>query len=118
MRKSIFFILLVLILLVGCTTPQSPSTDTSQGRNEGVAKEKVVVTIKDFKFSPETVVVKAGTTIVWKNEDKASHTIKFSNWQSQELFQGDTVEKTFDTPGTFDYSCGIHPSMKGSVKVE
>jgi len=29
-----------------------------------------------------------------------------------------SCSKTFDTAGTFNYHCSIHPSMKGQVIVE
>lgn len=35
----------------------------------------VTVAIQDFAFSPQTLTVKAGTTVTWTNEDTAPHTV-------------------------------------------
>jgi plastocyanin len=77
------------------------------------------VTIKDFAFDPGDVTVAKGTTVTWKNDDSATHRIKSGDgsFDSEDLKNGDSFEHTFDTAGTFDYICGIHPSMKGKVTV-
>jgi plastocyanin len=78
------------------------------------------VVIKSFKFVPSEIKVKVGTTITWRNEDSASHTVESNDGSltSENLEQGDTVTFTFDKPGRVDYICGIHSSMKGAVIVE
>lgn len=78
----------------------------------------VAIEISGFKFVPANIAVKKGTTVRWTNQDTAAHTVKLSDWESEELFQGDTTTRTFNKEGTFPYICGIHPSMKGSVTVE
>ncbi len=57
--------------------------------------------------------------MTWTNEDGAAHRIKSDDdsFNSEDLGQGDTFEHTFDAAGTFDYVCGIHPSMTGSITV-
>ena len=77
------------------------------------------VTIKDFAFDPGDLSVAKGTTVTWKNDDSATHRIKSGDgsFDSEDLKNGDSFEHTFDTAGTFDYICGIHPSMKGKVTV-
>jgi plastocyanin len=32
--------------------------------------------------------------------------------------KGEADEVRFDTPGTYEYICSIHPNMKGTVVVE
>lgn len=96
-----------LIFLSGCTgsggTP-AQGTDT--------------VAIKNFAFDPQTLTVKAGTTVTWTNEDAVAHNIRSDTFNSQELGKGDTFKSKFDTPGTYEYSCGIHQSMKGTIIVQ
>ena len=77
------------------------------------------VTIKDFAFDPGDLTVAKGTTVTWKNDDSATHRIKSGDgsFDSKDLKNGDSFDHTFDTAGTFDYICGIHPSMKGTVTV-
>ena len=77
------------------------------------------VTIKGFAFNPAAIVVPAGTTITWTNEDSARHTVTLDNGAvtSDALSTGATYSQTFTSAGTFAYHCSIHPSMKGSVTV-
>lgn len=76
------------------------------------------VLIKDFKFRPDTITIQKGDTITWTHPGSASHTVKFSDSESPILKDGGTYSKTFNEAGTFDYSCGIHPYMKGRVIVK
>jgi plastocyanin len=77
------------------------------------------VTIKDFAFNPGDLTVAKGTTVTWKNDDSATHRIKSGDgsFDSKDLKNGDSFDHTFDTAGSFDYICGIHPSMKGKITV-
>jgi plastocyanin len=77
------------------------------------------VSIKDFAFNPADVTVAKGTTVTWKNDDSATHRIKSGDgsFDSKDLKNGNSFDHTFDTAGTFDYICGIHPSMKGKITV-
>lgn len=76
------------------------------------------VTIKGFAFNPSTLTVARGATVTWTNEDSASHDIKSANFISPALIRGGSFSYTFDQAGTYDYSCGIHPSMKGIIIVQ
>jgi len=80
--------------------------------------DKADVRITGFSFQPASIVVKAGGTVSWFNDDSAPHTVKFAQSESEQMGKGSSVSMTFATPGTYDYNCGIHPSMKGVVVVE
>jgi plastocyanin len=75
------------------------------------------VLIKDFKFLPDQITIQRGDTITWTHPGPASHTVKFADSESPVLMNGASYSKTFNNPGTFDYICGVHPSMKGTVAV-
>jgi plastocyanin len=75
------------------------------------------VKISGFTFQPGEVTIAKGGTVTWTNDDSVTHTVKFADSQSPGLQKGDTYSKTFDSAGAFDYSCGIHPTMKGTVIV-
>jgi plastocyanin len=79
------------------------------------------VRIKDYKFVPEKVTVKAGETVKWTNDEKrASHSIWFKAEglpESERMLNGDSWERKFDKPGTYPYTCGPHSEMKGVVEV-
>ncbi len=120
MRKSIVAALgvtLLALVLVGCAT-SAPSGGSTGGTAAPGAAKAVAVEIKEFSFQPATVEVPVGGTVTWTNADAATHTVKGSGWTSGDLAQGATFSNTFDTAGTFPYSCGIHPSMTGEVVVK
>lgn len=80
--------------------------------------QTISVNIQDFAFSPATVTIKTGDAVKWTNSDSAPHTISASGFGSQNLNTGDSYSRTFAAAGTYDYICGIHPSMKGTVIVQ
>jgi len=77
------------------------------------------IKIVDFNFDPNTITVKAGTTVTWTNSGTAPHTVTADDgsFSSQSLASGGTFRRTFATAGTFAYHCAIHSSMKASVVV-
>ena len=75
------------------------------------------MTIKDFAFNPNVVHIAAGGSVTWTNQDGTAHTVKFGDSESSTLGNSATYTKKFDTPGKYDYICGIHTYMKGTVEV-
>ena len=81
----------------------------------------VAVGIDNFTFNPQTVTVKAGTTVTWTNRDDIPHGLAATNntfKRSQALDTDDSFSFTFTTPGTYQYFCYIHPHMTGTIVVE
>jgi len=79
------------------------------------------VSIDNFSFAPQTLTVKAGTTVTWTNRDDIPHGIGSSNnafKKSVALDTDDSFSFTFTTPGTYQYFCYLHPHMVGSIVVE
>ena len=80
-----------------------------------------IVSIDNFSFGPQTLTVKAGTTVTWTNRDDIPHGIASSNnafKKSGALDTDDSYSFTFTTPGTYQYFCYLHPHMVGSIVVE
>jgi plastocyanin len=78
------------------------------------------VTIKDLKFSPTGMTVKVGTTVVWTNNDTHNHTVQSEHniFSSANLAPGKSFSYTFNSVGTYNYYCAIHPDMKGMIIVK
>ncbi len=79
------------------------------------------IAIDNFTFNPQTLTVKAGTTVTWTNKDDIPHGIAVTNnafKRSQALDTDDSFSFTFTTPGTYQYFCYIHPHMTGAIVVE
>ena len=83
------------------------------------AAETVTVRISGMRFEPANLTVKPGTTVTWVQGDRMPHTItgKTKGLRSNTLGTGQKYSYTFTEAGSYDYSCGIHPSMKGRVIV-
>ncbi|MGI8998710.1 MAG: cupredoxin domain-containing protein, partial [Candidatus Limnocylindria bacterium] len=79
------------------------------------------VAIEDFLFSPEDLTIEVGDTVTWTNLDSFSHTATSTSgpasFDSGDLATGATFSFTFDTAGTYEYFCEIHPNMIGSITV-
>ena len=79
------------------------------------------VTIDNFTFGPQTLTVKAGTTVAWTNKDDIPHGIGATNNafpKSKALDTDDSYSFTFTTPGTYQYFCYLHPKMVGTIVVQ
>jgi LPXTG-motif cell wall-anchored protein len=62
--------------------------------------------------------VSAGDTVNWTNNGNEPHDVSGDGLSSGLLNPGQGYSHTFNSPGTFDYICSIHPfNMKGSVTV-
>jgi plastocyanin len=83
------------------------------------AAKTVTVDIKNFMFTPMTVTVDEGDTVTWTNRDQVPHTVAEKNhkFRSAALDTGDTYSHTFDTAGTYDYFCTLHPQMFAHIVV-
>jgi len=79
------------------------------------------VSIDNFTFTPQTLTVKAGTTVTWNNKDDIPHGIaadKNAFPRSKALDTDDKFAFTFTTPGTYNYFCYVHPHMTGTIVVQ
>jgi amicyanin len=77
------------------------------------------VSITNFAFTPATLTVRVGDTVTWTNHDEEPHTIVANDgsFHSPGLDVNAVYSFTFTQPGSFDYACGIHPFMHGTVVV-
>jgi plastocyanin len=77
------------------------------------------VTIAGFAFGPGKLSVAQGKTVTWVNTDDSPHQITFTASQSRSpiLTTGQSHAQSFSAAGQYDYICGLHPSMKGTIEV-
>lgn len=121
--RNIFslMILSAAIVLVGagCAASPTPAASNAQAPEVNLQSVEKTVSVSNFAFAPAELVVTAGTVVVWKNLDSAPHLVSSpGNFESAQLAQGEEYRFTFSTAGTFDYTCKIHPSMKGKIIVK
>jgi plastocyanin len=110
---TIFGVLFLAVLLGACA-----NTSTQNGSSQPSA-DVVEVNISDFAFDPAAVSIQVGTTVQWTNNDSVTHTVTSDDglFDSGNLSTNDTFSFTFEEPGTFAYSCAIHPYMAGTIEV-
>jgi plastocyanin len=83
--------------------------------------QRFEIEIVNFQFVPADAVVPAGTEVVWINKDTDIHSIVSTGglFQSSDTFaNGESYSIVLPDPGTYDYSCGVHPFMMGSITVQ
>jgi plastocyanin len=107
---------------VAKTALENKTAETSLAavaRDAGPGAETVTVRIKGMRFEPVNVTVKPGTTVTWIQEDRMPHTItgQGNGLRSSTLYGGQEYSHTFTEAGSYEYRCGLHPSMKGSIVV-
>lgn len=98
-------------------TPTATPTPTPAPKKS----ETYTSDINNFSFNPPELKIKKGDTVIWTNSDSAPHTITSdagNELGSSTLSSGQTYKHTFNTAGTFNYHCSIHPSMKANVVVK
>ncbi|MDE3192633.1 MAG: cupredoxin domain-containing protein [Chloroflexota bacterium] len=93
---------------------------TSSARPTPTSARVTVEMAEDF-FTPKTITVAAGTTVVWENVGEEDHDVqaKDGSFGSNRLGPGDSFSHTFTKPGTYPYFCTPHvgDGMVGEVDV-
>lgn len=120
-NKIVTGVIVALVVIGGLfyfTQKQYAPTKEQQTVQPQTEIAENTITIQNFSFSPGILTVPQGTKVTWINRDTAVHTVNSDAFNSSDLRQGDTFEFTFDTKGSFEYVCGLHPSMTGSIVVE
>ena len=78
-----------------------------------------VVLAKDFMFAPTAITVAAGSTVTWTNRDDEPHTVVSAEglFRSAAMDTDESFSFRFEKPGTYRYTCSIHPRMVGTIVV-
>jgi len=114
-----------LLTATGC----SSSTKTK-------AASGPTVSIKLLAFNPTKLTVKVGAKVTWENDEAISHTVTSGTpigidattglrasqkpdgrFNAKLNDKGSTFSFTYNTAGTYDYYCSIHPGMNAEVVV-
>lgn len=121
--KKVLLLLLGLIILVLLIYFGSKSlykqTSSSSTMNPTPATEiqPNIVVISNFSFQPNTLTIKTGTEVTFKNEDSVVHTVTSNSFDSGNINLGNSYKRVFTDKGTFDYHCSLHPTMTGQIIV-
>lgn len=111
MMIAVCAVLIMMFILYSC----SP-----EANNHTAAPHKTdTVEIKQMAFSPATITVNKGDTIVFINHDLVDHDVTEEGkklWTSSPLHPGQAWSKVFTESA--NYFCSLHVVMKGKVVVQ
>jgi len=135
--KKRIIIISIIIIIVGITTGITLSQNSHSVQNSNnlkTIKGDVVMSTKvsrpgcektDSCYTPSKFVIKQGNSVTWVNEDAAFHSVTSGYYgEPSGLFDSGYLDPEesftfiFETVGTYDYFCTLHPWMKGQIIVE
>lgn len=115
MRKIFILIFVMSLSMVMAEAKTTKKTTTaSKAQPASRTAEKATITITSFQFTPKTLTVTAGTTVVWFNKE-GRHTVQADKgeFKSDVLTDGKSFEFTFSKAGKYAYHCSFHGEMGG-----
>ena len=124
MRKVPTVVLALVVPLIAVVavliTLNATSDGTSSASGGAKAGGGTAVSIKNFQFSPNPIVVKAGSTLTVTNDDGTMHTLTADNksFDTGDLDGGAKATVKIGAPGTYAYHCDIHNYMTGTIEAK
>jgi len=131
MTKPVFYIIGLLILSFGLAVILASIHSQSSVHAQSVASVSIVKGSSSPSiakpYDPSPVTIKPGTSVTWTNNDSTLHTVSSglpeqgavgTLFDSNLIAPGKTFTHAFDKAGSFDYSCTLHPFMRGQVVVK
>ena len=124
--RRIIVVAVLAAAAAGCSSSSSPSsspsttTTTTSTTSSTVSIPSNARSLTSTAFGTNPLVVAAGTTVTWMNNDSIAHdsVADGGQWNSGILAPGQSFQFRFATAGTFAYKCTIHPNMVGTVTVQ
>jgi plastocyanin len=119
-----------VVLLAACSSTTSPATGGNNNNNPGSGNQsgghtQDISVTGGSSFSPAVDTVAANTTVTWTwpSGGGVSHNVTFQDGPASPTQDTGTYQRTFSTPGTYQYRCTIHSSnfssgMVGTIVVQ
>lgn len=133
-KKIIIIVAVLLLVVLGIyfitsnknitptnTTPETNIVSKVSQIPVTTDESSVTVDIKNLEFNPTTLNIKTGTKVTWTNSDNTPHTVTsefVKLFDSKTLSPGQSYSYTFSKAGFINYSCNIHPTMKGIIIIK
>jgi plastocyanin len=97
---------LALALVFGASSPANAKT--------------IDIVIEHFAFTPASIEVEAGDTLLFTNRDIAPHTATAANgsWTTMDIASGKNQAVIVPANGDGAYFCKYHPVMKGRLVIK
>jgi plastocyanin len=89
------------------------------GRSDASASTHRTVAIRSERFTPDSILVERGDTVLWRNVDIVRHTVTQTGgaFDSGRLRANGTFTWIAPARGRYEYYCLTHRAMKGVVVV-
>jgi WD40 repeat protein len=73
----------------------------------------------DDDYDPAELTIIKGSTVIWTNDDSSIHTVKEDDdeFESGSILPGNSWSYTFDTVGSYNYSCQYDDDYQGQIIV-
>ncbi len=112
----LFLLSLLPSLIAALTLPAFGRSEAQPQRQPAPA---ATIVIKDTTFEKPKVEVKAGETVLWRNEDDRDHEVVGDKreFRSGTIKPGKSWSRRFEEAGTFNYHCALHPRARGTITV-
>lgn len=117
--NSLLMLLIIGLAVAGCAQKSAETLDT--GKSNTASSAGKTVTIQNFAFGPDTIIISKGDTVNWINQDAAPHKVTSDSGNeldSPSIAKGQSFSHTFSQAGEYDYHCGLHPNMKAKIIVQ
>ena len=75
------------------------------------------VNIENNLFDPSVVTVTQGGAVRWANKDAVDHSVVGEGFDTGVIAPTKRISQVFETAGTFEVHCGIHPAETATVVV-
>jgi plastocyanin len=118
-RGGVWFAIALSLVVIGCGSDDP--TGNGGGGGGGNPVVTTSVSVRDNLFDPAAIRVSPGATVTWTFVGGIPHNVNFPSTAISD--SNNQTSGTFSTamptaPGTYNYSCTLHPGMNGSVQVQ
>jgi plastocyanin len=126
MKKATYLaavLILSLGIILGCVKYELVSVYAQSSASVSIVNGASSPSISK-PYDPSPLTIKPGTSVTWTNNDSTIHTVTSglpeqgevgTLFDSSIMSPGKTFTHVFDKTGTFDYSCTLHPFMRGQI---
>ncbi len=107
------FVGLMSVMIYSC----SKSDTTGSGGNTNTDHK---VNIQATMFDPASITMLPTAKITWTNQDTQPHSVVSDDgisFNSGNINSGGTYSFTPTATGIYEYHCGLHPTVKGTIYV-
>lgn len=110
---------LLALTLVALTACRAADSDRLGAGAPARGAADATVTLVDMSFSPTVTAVGVGEVVTWVWDDRpVEHDVVFGDGPASPRQRTGTWQRAFERPGTYEYVCSLHPSMRGRVFVD